>query len=611
MKMTYDHPAEMIFRRAERYKNRSAIQYRDPKGKWQKISWADFAEEVRLTSQAMIEFGVEAHEHVGICAQNMPECFFTDYGAYGIRAVSVPMYATCSPAQIEYIVRDAGIRFLFVGEQLQYNNAFRVQQANRERLKRLIIFDPAVVRNPDDTTSVFMRDFLRLGDHAPAETEVKIRRSHAVPEDLAMIVYTSGTTGESKGVMLTHANLLEVLRIHDLRLPEVNDGDLSMCFLPLTHIFEKAWACYCFHKGVEVAVNRDARKILETLPEVCPTLMCNVPRFWEKVYAGVQDKMNSSPGFLRQIFRHAVKTGRRYVLDYRRTGRRAPRMLSVLFQVYDHTVFALLKRVVGLRRGRVFPVAGAPLADHIAEFLLSVNFPIRYGYGLSETSATVCFYPQTHYVPGSIGRVMPGLQVRIDPQNNEILVKGKTVTSGYYQKPAETAGAFTPDGFFRTGDAGRLDGDTLYFVERIKDLFKTSNGKYIAPQAIELSVSGNKYIEQCVVIGDGYKFVSALIVPNFEALESYAQAGNISFDGNREALIGRTEILRLYESILEERQKNFASFEKIKRFTLLPEALSKEKGEITDTLKVRRRTVARNYAAQIEAMYNDGPDHHR
>ncbi len=604
MQMTYYHPAEMIFRRAKKYKNRSAIRYRDKNHKWQQISWTDFAEYVRLTSQAMIEYGVETHENIGICAQNMPECFFTDYGAYGIRAVSVPMYATSSPAQIEYIVRDSHIRFLFVGEQLQYNNAFRVQQENGNILKRLIIFDPAVVRNPEDKTSVYMEEFIRLGDHALAETEAKIRRSNAVPEDLATIVYTSGTTGESKGVMLTHANFLEIMRIHDIRLPEVNDNDLSMCFLPLTHIFEKAWACYCFHKGVEVAVNLDPKKIQETLPEVCPTLMCNVPRFWEKVYAGVQDKINGASGLLQKIFRHAIKTGHRYVLDYRRTGTKPPFWLSVKFHFYDNTVFALLKKVVGLKRGRVFPVAGAPLADNIAEFLLSVNFPIRYGYGLSETSATVCFYPQTNYTLGSIGTIMPDLRVKIDPENNEILVKGKTITSGYYKKPEETAKAFTEDGFFRTGDAGRLEGDTLYFLERIKDLFKTSNGKYIAPQAIELSMSGNTYIEQCVAIADKYKFVSALIIPNFEALEKYAHSKNIPFE-NRKDLIRKAEIIRFFQSIIEDCQKGFASFEKIKRFTLLPESLSKDRGEITDTLKIKRAAIAENYAAEIEEMYRE------
>ena len=598
------HLAELIFRKAEKYKNRSAIQYRDKQGKWQKISWIDFSESIRLASQAMVEFGIMEQENIGICSQNMPECFYTDFGAFGIRAIPVPMYATSSPAQIEYIVRDANIHFMFVGEQLQYNNAFIVQQDNPEILKKLIIFDPAVVRNPNDTTSIYMEEFLRLGDNDFAETEVKVRRSNAIPEDLAAIVYTSGTTGESKGVMLAHSCFIELFRIHDIRLPEVNDNDLSMCFLPLTHIFERAWSYYCFHNGVEVALNQDPKKILEILLEVCPTLMCNVPRFWEKIYSGVQDKISNSSELLQKVFRNAIKTGREYVLEYRRKGEKAPLWLAVKYNFYDKTVFSLLKKVVGLKRGRVFPVAGAPLADNIAEFLLSVNFPIRYGYGLTETSATVCFYPKVDYTLGSIGTIMPELQVRIDPENNEILVKGKTITSGYYNKPEETAKVFTEDGFFRTGDAGKLEGNTVFFLERIKDLFKTSNGKYIAPQAIELSMSGNKYIEQCVVVADSRKFVSALIIPNFDSLESYAQGKNISFE-SRQDLIRKDEVIRLYNSVIEECQKGFASFEKIKRFTLLPEALSMEKGEITNTLKLKRLAIAKIYAEQIEEMYRE------
>ena len=601
--MAVYHLAEMIFRQAEKYKNRSAIQYQDKQGKWQRLSWIEFSEYVRLASQAMVEYGIKEQENIGICSQNMPECFFTDFGAYGIRAVPVPMYATSSPAQIEYIVRDANIRFLFVGEQLQYNNAFIVQQDNPDILEKLIIFDKDVVRNPNDNTSVFMEEFIRLGNNDFAETEVKVRRSNAVPEDLAAIVYTSGTTGESKGVMLAHSCFSELFRIHDIRLPEINDNDLSMCFLPLTHIFERAWSCYCLHNGVEVAINLDPKKIQQTLPEVCPTLMCNVPRFWEKIYTGVQDKIANSSGLLQKIFRKAIKTGREYVLDYRRAGIKPPVWLSVKFYFYDKTVFNLLKKVVGLKRGRVFPVAGAPLADNVAEFLLSVNFPIRYGYGLSETSATVCFYP-LNFTLGSIGTIMPDLQVKIDPENNEILVKGKTITSGYYKKPEETAKVFTEDGFFRTGDAGRLEGNTLYFLERIKDLFKTSNGKYIAPQAIELSMSGNRYIEQCVAIADSYKFVSALIVPNFAVIEDYARTKNIPFD-DRMDLIKKDEIIRLFNSTIEDSQKGFASFEKIKRFTLLPEPLSMEKGEITNTLKIKRSVIAKNYAEQIAEMYKE------
>ena len=600
----YHHLAELIFRQAEKYENRSAIRYRDQHAHWQKISWLEFAECVRLTSQAMIEFGVEVQENIGICSQNMPQCFFTDFGAYGIRAVSVPMYATSSPAQIEYIAREANIRFLFVGEQLQYNNAYIVQKENSDVSIRLIIFDPAVVRNPEDKTSIYYEEFLRLGDNAFADTEVKIRRSQAIPEDIAAIIYTSGTTGESKGVILTHANFLELLRIHDIRLPEINDRDVSMCFLPLTHIFEKAWSCFCFHKGVELAVNLDPKKIQQTLPEVQPTLMCNVPRFWEKVYAGVHVKIDNFPPFIRRLCKNAIKTGRRYNLDYKRIGKKPPVDLAIKFHIYDKTIFTILKKVVGLRKGRVFPVAGAPLADNVAEFLLSVNFPIRYGYGLSETSATVCFYPKINYQLGSIGTIMPDLKVKIDRENNEILVKGKTITSGYYKKPKETAEVFTEDGFFRTGDAGKMVGETLFFLERIKDLFKTSNGKYIAPQAIEISLSGCIYIEQSAIIANERKFVSALIVPSFPALESYAKKKGILYE-DREDLIAKEEIIRFYQSNLEECQKGFASYEKIKRFTLLAQPFTIETGELTDTLKLRRPVILKKYAALIDKMYEE------
>jgi long-chain acyl-CoA synthetase len=384
----------------------------------------------------------------------------------------------------------------------------------------------------------------------------------------------------------------------------VNDRDVSMCFLPLTHIFEKAWSCYCFHKGVEVAVNQDPKVIQQRLPEVHPTLMCNVPRFWEKVYAGVHEKINGSSALFRKICQRAIRVGRKYQLEYKRKGLQPPVGLSIQFHFYDKTVFTLLKRVLGLERGRLFPVAGAPLSDPIAEFLISVHIPIKYGYGLSETSATVCFYPEEQYQIGSIGKIMPGLQVKISPDNQEILVKGKTVMSGYYNKPEETAEVFTEDGFFRTGDAGRIEGDTLFFTDRIKDLFKTSNGKYIAPQAIELSLSGNKYIEQCAVIADNYKFVSALIVPVFPALEAYAKEQGIDYQ-DKDELLTKSETLRLFQSQLDECQKDFASYEQIKRFTLLSKPFTIETGELTDTLKLRRPLIAKHYAVQIAAMYEE------
>ena len=601
--MIYYHFAELIHRQAEKYGNRTALKHRDnATGKWLKISWREFSDKVMLTAKAMAEFGIKVQENIGVYSQNMPQCLYTDFGAYGNRVVSIPMYATNSPGQIEYIINDAKIRTLFVGEQLQYNNAFKVQKDSKY-LERLVVFDPAVKMNPEDKTSIYFDDFLRLGDNAHAESTVKIRMTEAVPEDLATIIYTSGTTGESKGVMLPHSCYLEAMRIHDVRLPLVTDKDLSMSFLPMTHIFEKAWCYYCLHKGVTIAINQDPKMIQKTLPEVHPTLMCNVPRFWEKVYAGVHEKINSASPARKKIFLDAIETGRRYNLEYKNKGIPAPCSLKLKFQFYNKTVFTLLKKVLGIERGRFFPVAGAPLSDTINEFLQSVNIPIAYGYGLSETTATVCFYPEIGFQFGSIGEVMPGVQVKIDPGNNEILVKGKTVMSGYYNKPEETRKAFTEDGFFRTGDAGRLEGNTLFFTERIKDLYKTSNGKYIAPQAIEMVMSGDNYIEQIAVIGDQRKFVSALIVPAYPLLEKYAGEKGISFE-SREELVKNKDIIRFIEARVEEHQKNLASYEKIKRFTLLPEPFMMG-CELTDTLKLRRPVVLQKYATEIEAMYEE------
>lgn len=601
--MIYYHFAELIHRQVEKYGNRTALKHRDnATGKWLKISWREFSDKVMLTAKAMAEFGIKVQENIGVYSQNMPQCLYTDFGAYGNRVVSIPMYATNSPGQIEYIINDAKIRTLFVGEQLQYNNAFKVQKDSKY-LERLVVFDPAVKMNPEDKTSIYFDDFLRLGDNAHAESTVKIRMTEAVPEDLATIIYTSGTTGESKGVMLPHSCYLEAMRIHDVRLPLVTDKDLSMSFLPMTHIFEKAWCYYCLHKGVTIAINQDPKMIQKTLPEIHPTLMCNVPRFWEKVYAGVHEKINSASPAMKKIFLDAIETGRRYNLEYKNKGIPAPCSLKLKFQFYNKTVFTLLKKVLGIERGRFFPVAGAPLSDTINEFLQSVNIPIAYGYGLSETTATVCFYPEIGFQFGSIGEVMPGVQVKIDPGNNEILVKGKTVMSGYYNKPEETRKAFTEDGFFRTGDAGRLEGNTLFFTERIKDLYKTSNGKYIAPQAIEMVMSGDNYIEQIAVIGDQRKFVSALIVPAYPLLEKYAGEKGISFE-SREELVKNKDIIRFIEARVEEHQKNLASYEKIKRFTLLPEPFMMG-CELTDTLKLRRPVVLQKYATEIEAMYEE------
>ena len=596
------HLAELVHKQANKYKERTILKYKDEKkGKWKRISWRSLSDQVMQAAEAMAEFGIEEVENVGVYSQNLPQCFITDFAVYANRAVIVPMYPTGSPSQVEYIVNDAKIRFLFVGEQLQYNNAFIAQR--NTKLERLIVFDNEVTFHPDDKTSIYFDDFVKLGDTSFSESTVKIRMANTSFDDLATILYTSGTTGESKGVMLKHSSFKEAFRIHDIRLTMLTEKDHSMCFLPLAHIFEKTWIYYLMHAGVKISINRDPKVIAQTVTEVNPSAMCSVPRFWEKVYVGVNEVISNATGIKKWLFTRSIAVGKRHNLDYVNQDKKAPLGLRLSFWLYDKTIFTLLRKKIGINNGNIYPCAGAPLADSINEFLHSVNIPLTYGYGLSETTATVSCFVQKGFTFGTVGTIMPGVEVRIG-EDNEIQVKGGTVTCGYYNKPEMTKEAFI-DGWFRTGDAGYLtDKNEIILTERIKDLFKTSNGKYIAPQALEARIAADKYIEQIVVIGDERKFVSALVVPNIPLLEEYANANGIAF-ATTEQLLASERVLRLIESRIETYQKDFASFEKIKRFILLARPFTMESGEVTDTLKYRRRVINEHYAAAIEEMYRE------
>jgi len=577
------------------------LKYQGVNGEWLDMAWEVFSDRVMKAAQAMAEMGVEPNDNVGIYSQNMEKYLVADFATHANRGVVVPMYATSSPEQVGYIVNDARVRLLFVGEQFQYNNAFKVQK-ERGVLKKLIVFDRQVVFQAGDKTSVYFDDFITTGDNSESLAVVNARLKQLKDSDLAAIIYTSGTTGEPKGVMLTHANFLQAFRIHDKRIDNLSEKDLSMCFLPLTHIFEKAWTYYCLFKGVAVAVNKEPGEIRKTIKQVRPTVMSNVPRFWEKVYEGVKETMETASSPLKWLFADAVKTGRRHNLEFVNKGKRAPLGNQVKFFLYRQTLFYLVKRVVGIDRGNFFPVAGAPLSDAINEFMQSIDVHLIYGYGLTETTATVSCFPAKGFSVGTVGKVMPEVEVKIG-ENNEILVRGKTVMSGYYNKPEATRAVFTDDGFFRTGDAGFLtEQNEIILTERIKDLYKTSNGKYIAPQAIETRLGEDKYIDQVAVIGDDRKFVSALIVPNYEALEAYAREQDIPFESTRE-LVENRQVHDFLFGRIELLQSRFTNYEKIKRFTLLPEPFKMETGELTNTLKLRRKVILEKYADVIDRMY--------
>src|SRR5690554_4878446 len=601
--MVYYHLGELVHKQAHQNKNKTAIKHQDSGETWIDLSWGNFSDKVMMAAQAMAELGIEPNNNIGIYSQNMSKYLIADFAAYANKAVMVPMYATSSPSQVKYIVEDASIKLIFVGEQFQYNNAYKVQQESSV-LKKLIVFDRNVVINPEDKTSVYFDDFITTGENSESQSLVQARMRQLKSTDLATIIYTSGTTGEPKGVMLNHSNYLKVFEIHDIRLTALREKEISMCFLPLTHIFEKAWTYYCLTKGITVAINKNPAEIREKIKEIRPSLMSNVPRFWEKVYDGVKETIDTSHGLIKWLFKDAVKTGRRHNIEYVNEGKKAPLGNRIKFNLYKHTVYYLIKRIVGIDRGNFFPVAGAPLSDSINEFLQSIDVHIIYGYGLTETTATVSCFLDKGFRIGTVGKVMPDTEVKIG-ENNEILVRGGTVMKGYYNKPEATQEVFTEDGFFKTGDAGKItDNYEIILTERIKDLYKTSNGKYIAPQAIETRIGEDKYIDQVAVIKDQRKFVSALIVPNYDALAAYAREQGILFNSVKELvenqmihdfLFGRIELL----------QSQFTNYEKIKRFALLPEPFRMEAGELTNTLKLRRKVVLEKYADIIDRLYHD------
>ena len=601
--MTYHHLSVLVHRRAEKYGDKVALKYRDYEtSQWIPITWNQFSQTVRQVANALIELGVQEEENIGIFSQNKLECLYVDFGACANRAVTIPLYATSSPAQAQYIINDAQIRYIFVGEQFQYDAAFSVF-GFCQSLQQLIIFDRAVVRDPRDMTSIYFDEFLETGKALPNNDIVEERTSRASDDDLANILYTSGTTGEPKGVMLHHSNYMEAFRIHDIRLVDMTDQDVSMNFLPLTHVFEKAWTYLCIHKGVQICINLRPVDIQTTIKEIRPTLMCSVPRFWEKVYAGVQEKIAQETGLKKAMMLDAIKVGKIHNIDYLRKGKTPPLMNQLKYKFYEKTVYALLKKTIGIENGNFFPTAGAAVPDEICEFVHSVGINMLVGYGLTESTATVSCFLNKGYEIGSVGTIMPDVEVKIG-EENEILLRGKTITKGYYKKAEATAAAIDKDGWFHTGDAGYMKDGQLYLTERIKDLFKTSNGKYISPQALETKLAIDRYIDQIAIIADQRKFVSALIVPVYGFVKDYAKEKGIEYK-DMEELLQHPKVIGLFRARIDTLQQQFAHYEQVKRFTLLPEPFSMERGELTNTLKLKRPVVAKNYKELIDKMYEE------
>ncbi|MDF2414458.1 long-chain fatty acid--CoA ligase [Aeromonas sp. 1HA1] len=590
------HLVRLMRERIARLGNKAALRVQQD-GQWRAIGWRTLGQAMDYCAQALIRAGHQPTEMVGLYARNMPEWTQADLGILAARGVSVPIYPTSTLEQLRYIVRDANIGLLFVGEQAQFDQALTLLKDGE--IRQIVALDGKVNLRDCPEASHFQA-FLVSGNHQASEQELRARETQYRMDDLLTLIYTSGTTGEPKGVMLDFANIAACFEMHNSRL-DLNEQDVSLCMLPLSHVFERAWTYYVLYCGAENVYIRDPQKVMDVIGEVQPTVMCAVPRLYEKAYAMIQAKVAQAPRLRRALFGWATGVGKQLVTS-RQAGKATSPLLYAQLWLAERLVFRKLHARFG-GRTRFLPVAGARLADDVNFFFQAMGLNLKYGYGMTETTATVCCYEDNQFKLGSIGTALNGIEVKLG-ESNELLVRSPTVMRGYYNKPDATAEVMTEDGFLRTGDAGELDSDgNIYFTERLKELMKTSNGKYVAPQLVEGTIGKDRFIEQIAIVADARHFVSALIVPCFESLEEYARSINLQYQCKTE-LLRHSRVMEFFDARIQDLQKELAKFEQVKKFTLLPSAFSMELGEITPTMKLRRKIIESKYQSEIEAMYN-------
>ncbi len=591
------HLVSMLLERAARYKSNEVFKFKSngSASKYESISWSELVNQVKNVSRALISLGYKEADNIGIFSDNRPEWTIADFGVLGVRGVVVPFYATSSRQQLKYIVDETGMGLIFVGNAEQYEKALWLLE-NTDTIAKIVVFDPTVKIANDK--SIDWKSFCESGKNENFTPQLNKQLEEAKAEDLATIIYTSGTTGEPKGVMFDHAQFFSCFRIHDERL-DVNESDLSVCFLPLSHVFERTWTYFIIYRGARNAYTENPREIISQLPIIKPTVMCTVPRFFEKTYDGIQLELSKWPTFKQNIFNWAISIGHKYS-GYKSKTQKPPVGLRFKYALANKLVLKKLRSVFG-GNIKFMPCAGAAISPKLLKFFHAAGIFVNYGYGATETTATVSCFKSHRYDLDACGSIMPGLEINFSDEG-EILIKGSTVFKGYYNKPEETKKSLI-DGWYYSGDKGYLtpNGD-LIMIDRIKDLMKTSVGKYISPQKIELTLSQDPFIEQVVAIGDNRKFVTALIIPAFELLKKEADKMSINYT-SIDDLISKSEIYEFYATRIEKLQDDFTPYEKVVRFKILKEALSIQNGLLTNTLKVKRNVIIDQFKEQIDSMY--------
>lgn len=597
--MEIEHLAIMVQERVKKYGEKPALRFKNHStGQWKEISWSAMGEQIHAAAKGLIDMGVKEGDMVGLFSQNRPEWAITDFAIQSVRAVSVPIYATNSAAQARYIVNDAQIKVIFVGDQGQVEKISSVT-GECPSLDKIIAFNETTDPTAGEQVLSF-RDLLTRGQRSELIKEIDARLQKCSPQDLATLIYTSGTTGDPKGVMLTHANFFHQINAVKREFP-VDEQDVSLCFLPLSHAFERTWSYFVLYQGGAICYCDDFKKITDYLKEVKPTIMVSVPRLFEKIYNAITAKFERASSIQKNLFQWALSQGRQ-VSERIRMGKTPGFILRGKLRLADFLVLKKIREIFGGRL-KFIGAGGSPLSRELEEFFHAAGLLICQGYGLTETSPTISCNTPGSYKFGTVGKVLPGCQVKLS-EVGEILVKGDNLMLGYYKKPEKVAEAFV-DGWFKTGDVGEFDGESfLKITDRIKDLIITSSGKNISPQNIESCLTRNPYIEQAAVFGNRRHFVSALIVPSFPALETFARSQKIVFSHWQE-LVSHPEVISFYRQVIDQQSRDLAECEKIKKFTLLPQEFSLESGEITPTLKLKRNVIEKSYSELIDRMYGE------
>jgi long-chain acyl-CoA synthetase len=593
-KMKESHLAHIINNRVKKYGDKEVFRFKKDDN-YESITWNQFKYKLDCVAEFLISEGIKTADNIGIYSPNCPEWTICDIAILSARAVVVPIYATSTYNQLEYISKETKMKIIFVGDEIQLINA--IDALNKiDTLKKIITFN---CEESDDERVICIEQIFKIEFDENVNSALNKKLSEAHIDDLATIIYTSGTTGEPKGVMLNHSNFIKSLEIHDIRL-KLGEDDVSMAFLPLSHIFERAWTYFVLHSGAVNVYNISPRAIIDEMLIVRPTVMCAVPRLYEKTYEIIMQTAQTWSKPQKAIFDWALSVGLKYI-EYEKDQLTPPKNIELKRKLANALVMKKLRKVFG-GNIKYMPCAGAAMDTHILKFFHAMGLKINYGYGATETTATVSCMRTDKYDFVNTGSIMPEVEVKINETDGMILVKGETVFKGYYKKPEETAKTLI-DGWYYSGDQGSISEEgTLLMTERIKDIIKTSTGKYISPQKIELILSQSDLIEQLCVIGDNRKYLTALIVPAYDRIRKLYHINGDDANDNKK-LIQNPRVIEMMQKSLNEHQNILPPFEKIVKFKLLPEAFTIDNNLMTNSLKVRRKQVNTEYHKLIAEMY--------